>query len=136
MTAPKKAASASASKAKAKTVNGLDDIVAISQDNVEAFVKAGSLFAEGIQNINKAWFELAQESATNAANVVDETLSCKSLTEVLELQSNLSKNNYDKLMANSQKLPEMSQKLAEEVSQPIAERAQVASESFAKPFAA
>ena len=74
MTAPKKAASASASKAKAKTVNGLDDIVAISQDNVEAFVKAGSLFAEGIQNINKAWFELAQESATNAANVVDETL--------------------------------------------------------------
>ena len=39
-------------------------------------------------------------------------------------------------MANSQKLTEMSQKLAEEVSQPIAERAQVASESFAKPFAA
>lgn len=125
-------------KAKAQTEApaGFDELVVFSQNNVEAFVKAGSLFAEGIQGINKAWFALARESAENAAKAVDKTLACKSLTDVLELQSKLSMSNYDKLMTNGQKLSEMSQKLAEDVSQPIAERVNAASESFSKPFAA
>jgi len=134
---PKVKAKAEAkTEAKTEALTGFDDLVAIGQDNVEAFAKAGSLFAEGIQDINMAWFALAQESAENAAKAVDKTLACKSLTDVLELQGKLGKSNYDKLMANSQKLSKMSQKLAEEVSQPIAERVNAASESFGKPFAA
>jgi len=140
MTATKKIASDASPKAKTEakteTVTGIDDLVVFGQGNVDAFVKAGTVFAEGLQSINKIWLELAQESAESAASAVDKSLACKSLTEVIELQSKLSKSNYDKLMANSQKLSEMSQKLVEDASLPITERAQVASESFAKPFAA
>ncbi|MHA1597615.1 MAG: phasin family protein [Alphaproteobacteria bacterium] len=131
MTATKKTASSAKSKTQTEALPGMDDLAAFGQGNVDAFVKAGSVFAEGLQNINKMWLDLAQESADTAAQAVEKSLSCKSLTEVLEVQSKISKSNYDKLMANSQKLSEMSQKLAEDVAQPIAERARAASENFA-----
>ncbi|NQV47569.1 MAG: phasin family protein [Rhodospirillaceae bacterium] len=138
MTATKKTTTAKAATQEipAAVLGGYEDFLAIGQGNVEALVESGSLFAKGVQEFNKIWFDLAQASALESANVAKTVLACKTLPEMLEVQGNLGKSNYEKMLADGQKLSGLSMKLAEEVSQPISARVNVAVEKLSKPLAA
>jgi len=123
-------------KAGTEAFKNYEDVLALSKGNIDALVASGSLFAKGMQDINKAWFELAQASVEESAKVAKAVLASKSLPEAVEIQSKFVKGNYDKAMADSQKIADMSVKLAEQVSAPINERVTLAVETFSKPLAA
>jgi len=123
-------------KAGTEAFKNYEDVLSLSKGNIDAMVASGSLFAKGMQDINKAWFELAQTSIEESAKVAKAVLASKSLPEAVEIQSNFVKGNYDKAMADSQKIADMSVKLVEEVSAPLNERVNLAVETFSKPLAA
>jgi len=123
-------------KAGAEAVKGCEDLASFGKDNVEALVKAGTVLARGAQDFNKVWFSLAQASLEETVGAAKALLGCKSLPEVVEVQTGLAKAHYDKFVRDSRKLSDMSVKLAEEAAQPITARITVAVEKVTKPLAA
>jgi|GEM_PF-2655137 len=117
-------------------MKGLEDAVSMGRDNVEAFVKASSVLAKGVQDINKIWFDLAQSNLESGVMATKAVLSCESLPELVEVQADYAKKQYDKVVADSRKLTDASKKLADEASKPLQERANSTLEVIVKPIAA
>lgn len=123
-------------KAGADAFKGYEDLIAFNKDNVDAFVKCGTLFAQGMQEINKVVLGLAQTSMEDGVNATKAMFACKSVKDVVAVQSDLAKNNYETLVTEGKKLSEMSLKLAETVGAPLAARVNLAVEKLTKPLAA
>jgi phasin family protein len=63
-------------------------------------------------------------------------MGCKTVAEVVELQSTIAKSQYDKALTESRKLSDQTVKLAEQASKPIADQVKIAVETLSKPIAA
>lgn len=115
---------------------GYEDVAGFGKENIDAVMAASAVLSKGMQDLNKTWFALAQEALEQNVAATKRILGSKSVVEVVEIQSDLAKAGYDKAMAESRRLSDMSIKLAEEASAPIAGRVNTAMEAFTKPFAA
>ena len=115
---------------------GYDQMNTFGKENLEAVVASGSIVAKGVENLSKEVFALAQSSFENSMNVAKAFMGVKSLREAVDLQSDLSRTQFDRLMADSAKLAELSMKVANEAFQPIQARFNVAFEKMMKPVAA
>jgi phasin family protein len=69
-------------------------------------------------------------------NAAKAFMGVRSLREAVDLQSEVSRTQFDRLMADSAKLTELSLKVANEAFQPIQARFNVAFEQVLKPVAA
>lgn len=123
-------------KAGSQAFKGYEDMVAFGKDNVDAVMKCGTILAKGAQDMNKVLFGLAQASLEESVAATKKILACKSAKDVFELQSDLARANYSKIVNESRKLSDMSTKLAEEAVAPIAARVTMAVEKISKPIAA
>ncbi len=123
-------------KAGAEMFNGYGDVAGFGKENIDAVMATGAVLSKGLQDLNKAWFALAQDALEQNVAATKKILGSKSVVEVVEIQSDLAKAGYDKAMIESRRLSDMSIKLAEEASAPIAGRVNTAMEVFTKPFAA
>jgi len=115
---------------------GYDQMNTFGKENLEAVVASGSIYAKGVENLSKEVFALAQSSFETSMNLAKAFMGVKSLREAVDLQSDLSRTQFDKLMADSAKLAELSLKVANEAFQPIQARINVAVEKMMKPAAA
>jgi phasin family protein len=113
-----------------------DQINTFGKENLEAVVASGSIVAKGVENLSKEVFALAQSSFETSMNLAKAFMGVKSVREAVDLQSELSRTQFDKLMADSAKLTELSMKVANEAFQPIQARFNVAFERMMKPVAA
>jgi phasin family protein len=120
-------------KAQAQTTKAVADMAAFSKENVDAFVVASTLYAKGFENVGKAWYALTQETVEASAAVAKALLGAKTLKEAVDLQTDFAKTTFDKYVAESTKLSEMSIKVANEAIQPINARVNVAVEKLLKP---
>lgn len=127
---------AAATKAGADAYKGYEDFVEFSKSNVDAFVKSNEILSSGVTAINTSVYQLAQTNFEQSIALAQKIMSCKSLAEIVELQSDLAKEQYTKTVAESRKLSEQTIKLAEQASKPIADRVTVAVETLSKPLAA
>ncbi len=120
----------------AEMFKGYEDVAGFGKENIDAVMATSAVLSKGLQDLNKAWFALAQDALEQNVAATKRILGSKSVVEVVEIQSDLARSNYDKAVAESRKLSDMSIKLAEEASAPIAGRVNTAMEAFTKPFAA
>lgn len=95
------------------------DASAASRQGVEAFIKSGTTFAKGAEQIFKTFAAIAQESAERNSVAIKDLLSCKTLNELTETQNRIAQDNFDDVMTASTKISEMAIKLATEVFEPI-----------------
>ncbi|MCH7863702.1 MAG: phasin family protein [Proteobacteria bacterium] len=123
-------------KAGADAFKGYEDAVAYSKANVDAVMKANAIFVKGFQDINKVLFGLAQESIEDNVAASKKFLGCKTVQDVVEIQTSLASSNYAKVLKDGGKITDMSVKLAEESGQPIAKRVNETVEKITKPIAA
>ena len=115
---------------------GYEEVVSYNKENVEAVLVAGTTFVSGMQEMNKAFYSLAQASMEDSVAATKKMMTCKSLNDVIAIQSDLAKANYEKALAESRKFSDMGVKLAEEAASPIAGRVSVTVEKITKPLAA
>jgi phasin family protein len=123
-------------KAGTQAFKGYEDFVAFGKDNVDAVVKSGTILSKGVQDLNKVLFGLAQASLEDSVAATKKLLGCKSVKDAVEVQGELAKTNYTKLVAESRKISDLSVKIAEEAAAPIAARVTAAVDKFTKPLAA
>ncbi len=98
------------------------DAAGMGRENVEAFIKCGSIFMKGFEDIIQAATSLAQSSAEKQTRYVKESLSTKTLNEWAEVQNKIAQSNFDDFMAGATKISELSAKLLTESIEPFNEQ--------------
>jgi len=111
-----------AAKAHTAAFKGYEDILSFSKDNIDALVKSSSILARGLQDLSKTIVSLTQTQIDESVAASKALAGAKTLKEVIDLSSSLAKSNFDKLVVESTKLQQLTTKLAEEATAPIAVR--------------
>lgn len=113
-----------------KAIHTAEQFAKFQQGNLEAMVKAGQIFAAGLQDIGKHVAAQAQANFEEGTATFRALTSVKSLKEAIELQTSFAKTSLEKAMAESTKLTETSLKLAEQACAPLTARVNAAVETF------
>lgn len=115
---------------------GFDDVVAYNRSNMEAMMKFSTIWTKGVQDMSKELTDLANASMEQNVAATKQILDCKSVEDVVAVQADLAKTNYDKAVVEGRKLSEMGVKLAENAAAPITARVNETVATFSKPLAA
>jgi len=115
-----------------QTFKGYEDFAAFGKANLEAFVQANKLFTSGIETLSKEVVSLAQSSLESSTAATKAMFAAKTIKDVVELQTDFAKTSFEKLVANSTKIGEMTVKLATDSAAPIGARVTAASEKALK----
>jgi len=124
-----------AGKAGAEVFKNYEEVIALSKDNVEAVVKANTLFVNGVQDLNKQIFAMAQTTLEENAVITKKVLGCTCFQDAVAIQNDLIKANYEKAITESRMITDMTMKLYEGATAPITNQVNLAAEKFAKELA-
>jgi phasin family protein len=113
-------------------IKAAEEIVAFNQGNLEAFVKAGQVWAAGVQDLSKTVAATAQAHIDETLANVKALATVKSLKEAVDLQTNLARASLEKVVTDTSKLTEASVKLAEQTLAPLTARVTLAVEKFGR----
>ena len=117
-------------KASNAALKSYDDFAVYNKEAVDAYVKAGNVMTKGMEDLGKTLFAFAQSQAESNVS------AAKTLNDVVEIQSDLARSQFDAFVAESTKVSEMSLKVANETVEPIQAQFTVVVEKMMKPIAA
>ena len=123
-------------KAGGDAFKSYEELFAYNKENVDAVMAAGSLWVQGVQDLNKAWFGLAQASLEKNVDVTKALFGAKSLADVVKVQSDYAKTSYQTIVGEGRKLSDMTVKVTEKAVAPLGARVEVTLEKVSKPLAA
>lgn len=118
-----------------KAMKTAEDLVSFGQGNMEAFVRAGQIWAAGVQDLGKQVAATAQAQMDQTVATFKALAGVKSFKEAVDLQSNLARSTVEKAVSETGKLTDFSLKLAEQTLAPITARVTLAVEKFGRPVA-
>ena len=118
------------------TFKGYEEIAAFGKANIDAMIQANTVFSKGLEAISKEFIALTQAHMESSAAAAKAIFAAKTLKDVVELNAEFHKANFDKLVANSTKLGELGTKVATDAFAPIGARVTSVVEKAAKPAAA
>lgn len=123
-------------KASSGVFNGYDEVASLGQETVDAYVQSTTVFAKAVEVMGKELMNFAQNAAeANVANA-QALFAAKTVQELIDLQTEISRSRYDSLMTESAKLTELSITLANDAAEPIQARLNATVEKLMKPLAA
>lgn len=99
------------------------ELTDLARANVEAIVEAGRLAAEGARSIGQDAVARSREGAEQAADAIRSLAEAKSPTEFVQLQSELARTSFDRMVAETSRMTESMVKLAGKAFQPLSNRA-------------
>ncbi|NKB60071.1 MAG: TIGR01841 family phasin [Alphaproteobacteria bacterium] len=114
---------------------GYDDFATMNKLGVEAFLKAGNIWAKGYEDLGKAYVSFAQESAERGTEVAKAVMKAKTLQDVIDVQTDFAKQRFDHMVAEGTKMSELSAKVATEAMQPLQKQFDSAVSKMVKPTA-
>ncbi len=123
-------------KASTAAFKGYDDFAAINKDTMDAVVQSGNIVAKGYEAIGKELMAFTQSSIEANVAATKALFGARNVREVMDLQSQYTRESFDKAMAESAKLSEMSVKMAKDAIEPIQARVNVVAQKMSKPMAA
>ena len=117
------------------TFKGYEEIAAFGKANIDAMIQANTVFSKGLEAISKEFIALTQSHMESTAAAAKAIFAAKTLKDVVELNAEFHKANFDKLVANSTKLGELGTKVATDTFAPLSARVTSVVEKAAKPAA-
>ncbi|MDE2240452.1 MAG: phasin family protein [Rhodospirillales bacterium] len=115
-----------------KAMKTSEDMLTFSQGNMEAFMKASQIYAAGFQDISKHVAASSKASIEDTVAFSKSLMGVKSIKEAVDLQAGFARSSLEKAVAESNKLTDVSVKLAEKTMAPLAARVTLAVEAFGK----
>ena len=114
--------------AKSQKVAG--ELAELTRDNVEALSEAGRIAAEGARTIGQEIVASTRQGVEKTADAVRALAEAKSPTEFLQIQSDLARDSFDRMVGQTSRLTESAVKLAGEAFQPLSNRASIAADKL------
>lgn len=111
-----------------KSRNATETMTELAKTNVEAIAEASRIAASGAKSIGQDVVASSRTGFEHAAEAIKTLADAKSPTEFFQLQSELMRSSFDRIVSESAKLTEQVVKLAGETIQPISNRASVNAE--------
>ena len=100
-----------------------EEVADFARGNVEALVEAGRVAAQGARAIGQDVVATGREGVEQTAEAIRSLAEAKSPTEFVQLQSEIARSSFDRLVAESSRWTESLVKLAGETIQPLSNRA-------------
>jgi len=110
----------------------LYETISTSRDNIEAAVECGNVTAALAKDVSSELFEYANKSFADNVEVSKELFACRTINDMMELQSRIMKNAMDSAFAQSTRLSNLIFEYSSEALEPINERVAQATEQFSK----
>ena len=121
-----------AKTAYAKTTELAGEATEFSKANVEAVVESGKIFFAGAQDIVKSDLETGKAVIETVTEDAKKVAAIKSPTELMQLQGEIARRNFDALVAFGSKRTETLMKLYNDAFAPISNRVSVTAEKISK----
>ena len=112
----------------AKSRTAGEQLTDLAKANVEAIAEASRIAAAGAKTIGQDVIASSRNGFEQASDAVKTLADAKSPTEFFQIQSELVRSSFDRMVSDSSKLTERVVKLAGEAIQPISNRASVNAE--------
>ena len=106
-----------------RSQKAIEDFAELSRANVEAIVDAGKIAVEGARSLGQDVVETSREGVEQAADAVRALAEVKSPTELVQVQGEFARAQFDRFVAESSRLTESFVKLAGQAFQPLSTRA-------------
>lgn len=123
-------------KASEAAVKGYDEVKVEGQVTFDAVTRASAVFTKGVEAFGQEVIAYAQNSVAQNVEAVKALTTAKTFKDVIELQTGFARTSFDRFLAESAKLSELSVKVATETVAPLQDRASVAAKKIWKPLAA
>jgi len=123
-------------KAQKAAFKSYGDLVGLQKDNLDAVMTSGNIAVQGYQAIGKEVMAFAQSAIEENAAATQALFGARNLREVVDLQTDFARKSFDKALAESAKLSEMSVKAANAAIAPLQSRVNVAMQTVLKQTAA
>lgn len=91
----------------------------MSREGIEAFIKTGTLFAKGMEDIIRTSVTMAQETAEKQAQYMKDAMSSKTLNEWTDVQNKIAQESFDDFMTGATKISELSVRMLTEAAEPL-----------------
>ncbi|MEO7564527.1 MAG: phasin family protein, partial [Sphingomicrobium sp.] len=102
----------------------------LTRSNVEAIVEASRVAVEGARSIGQDMVAKSRDGVEHASDAIRSLAEAKSPTEYMQLQSELARASFDRMVTEGSKLTESMVKLAGETFQPLQNRASANADRF------
>jgi phasin family protein len=112
----------------AKSQKAAEELSELTKANVEAFVEAGRIAVGGAKAIGQDVIASGREGIEQASDAVKTLAEAKSPAEFFQIQSELARASFDRMVAETSKLTERVVKLAGEAVEPLQTRASLNAE--------
>ena len=122
-------------KASTATLKGYDEAAEINKSNMDAMTVAANIWSKGVEELGKAYFAFTQNNIDAAVSASKAMMAVKTVNEAVELQSDLTRNSVDQLVAESSKLSELTYKVTNDALAPIQSHMNESFEKLAKSAA-
>lgn len=123
-------------KAFPQAADKFDDFATYNKANLDAALAAGAIFAKAIETFGQEVMTYNQKAVEDGVANAKKLLGCKTLQEVIEVETEFARANFDRLVTESTKISELVTKVANETAEPLQARLNDTVEKFAKPIAA
>ena len=107
-----------------------EELADLTRANVEAYVEAGKIAATGAKTVGEDALHRVREGIEQNVAELKSLAQASSPTEFFQLQSEIAKQNFDRVVASLSQLTEASVKLAGEAVQPLSNRAALNAEKI------
>ena len=105
-----------------------EELTELGRGNVEALVASTKVAARGLETIGQEVAEFGRRSFEDASAAMRGFADVKSPADFFRLQTEFARSQFDNVVSESSKLSEKMIKLAGDVAEPVANRANVAAE--------
>lgn len=119
-----------AKAAPATAATGIEDVTAFGQLNVDALTKASELATKAVEGINEEITSYSKKSFDDSVAAAKDLASAKTPTELFEKQSAFAQSAFDGFVAQATKMNEIFTSAAKDITAPIGERFEAATESM------
>ncbi|MEQ9640823.1 MAG: TIGR01841 family phasin [Alphaproteobacteria bacterium] len=113
-----------------------DEMAAIGQKTMAAFMASGTAYAKGYEMLSAELMAFSKQSMEEGAAVARAAMTVKSLQELMDLQTGFAKSSLDSAMAQGTKISEIATKLAQDTVEPLNEQMTAAFDTATKTKAA
>lgn len=115
-----------------KSQKAAEELAELAKANVEALTEAGRIAASGAKTLGQDLLASGREGFEQASASVKTLADAKSPTEFVQLQAELARTSFDRMVAEGSKFAEAMVKLAGEAVQPISNRASINAERMSE----
>ncbi len=116
----------------AKTAELASEVTDFAKGNVEAVVESGKIFLNGAQEMVRDNVETTKTVIETVTTDAKKMMEVKSPTELMQMQSELVRRNFDAIVSFGSKRTEAWVKLTNEALAPITNRVSIAAEKMTK----